>query len=586
MSRGNYLSIFALHRLRNNRKVVGRSSMTTSRGFPAYDEPVKVLARNTALTAAVSILTRNRNSAPLVPREYVSNIKNEIVTEGGDACRKEAQLLSTKVIKRWEKFHDSILQKKSPSDLKVAFLCGPNPENDVNSLIDLGILEENIWAFENDNNTYEKAVLNSLASRFPFIKIYRGSIDDFLRCSKQRFDIIYLDFCGPIVSSKKSAHRVIASVLSQNAIAHNGVLISNVSFPPKRVENEPQREMLSELACLYLFNKDNVDGHNIREEGLEYSNWKTRYHTQQEHIYSLFVTRLLMDIGLVCTPVERFFDAGSNGGPLFKFDERKLHESAELLTHIDIPTSLADGNGEQSGDIWIGDATLEDGKYAIVNAIRGMLEPEKVIANVSGEFRKFAAAFVRGLSSTSDENFGMRIQCLLYLLSSDHACRNFEFLVESTRRVVEAHSSSQYHQFCDVVCRHQILELLFCQLTAPYHFNVSASKRWRYCAKETPMFMDMAVFDQCRYVYDWMPTLDMFSHGMNDKERQLSYRFALDGIRKHAFHYNSEFLAGTHVVPVHSDRFSAKLLPDRIDLNRETCVPTTGLFFKRWFHKT
>ncbi|MCD6184208.1 MAG: hypothetical protein J7K84_00230 [Deltaproteobacteria bacterium] len=38
--------------------------------------------------------------------------------------------------------------QKKPENLKVAYLSGPNPENDLRVFCEAGILPENIWAFE------------------------------------------------------------------------------------------------------------------------------------------------------------------------------------------------------------------------------------------------------------------------------------------------------------------------------------------------------------------------------------------------------------------------------------------------------
>jgi len=94
----------------------------------------------------------------------------------------------------------------------------------------------------------------------------------------------------------------------------------------------------------------------------------------------------------------------------------------------------------------------------------------------------------------------------------------------------EKHSFRDFYQFCDLVLFHQTIEALFRQVATPYQVNVERSKRWSYQAKETPMFMDMLILDECRYLYDWMPTADMFSAAFSNLERQLVYRFSLDGV--------------------------------------------------------
>ena len=77
------------------------------------------------------------------------------------------------------------------------------------------------------------------------------------------------------------------------------------------------------------------------------------------------------------------------------------------------------------------------------------------------------------------------------------------------------------------------------------------------------MFMDMLILDECRYLYDWMPTVDMFSEAIKDAERQLAYRFALDGVAKHRRWYNPEYFFGTAVVDQFTAGFDAKTLSPR-----------------------
>ncbi len=80
------------------------------------------------------------------------------------------------------------------------------------------------------------------------------------------------------------------------------------------------------------------------------------------------------------------------------------------------------------------------------------------------------------------------------------------------------------------------------------------------------MYLDMIVLDECRYLYDWMPSIDMLLDGFSDIERQLSYRFALDGISKHSRWYNTEYFSGTAIIDQDKKPFEAKTLKTRIKL--------------------
>lgn len=118
--------------------------------------------------------------------------------------------------------------------------------------------------------------------------------------------------------------------------------------------------------------------------------------------------------------------------------------------------------------------------------------------------------------------------------------------------------------FCDVFLFHQLKDILVGQLTSPYLYNVDYTKRWLYKAKETEMFMDLVTYDECRYIFDWMPALDMFKEGVDDWNRQLSLRFAMDSATKQRRWYNDELFNGTAVVGQESETFEAKELEKRI----------------------
>jgi hypothetical protein len=117
--------------------------------------------------------------------------------------------------------------------------------------------------------------------------------------------------------------------------------------------------------------------------------------------------------------------------------------------------------------------------------------------------------------------------------------------------------------FCDVFLFHQLKDFLIGQLTNPYFYNIDYTRRWTYKAKSTKMFMDLITYDECRYIFDWMPTLDMFVEGLEDWDRQLSLRFAMDSITKQRRWYNEEFFSGTAVVDQESATFEAKELSER-----------------------
>jgi hypothetical protein len=80
------------------------------------------------------------------------------------------------------------------------------------------------------------------------------------------------------------------------------------------------------------------------------------------------------------------------------------------------------------------------------------------------------------------------------------------------------------------------------------------------------MFLDVIPFDTCRYIYDWLPTLELVNDSFDLAAQQLVYRFALDGLTKHTIRYNEEYFYGTTVVGVNEGGFTDKLLIPRVDI--------------------
>jgi hypothetical protein len=122
--------------------------------------------------------------------------------------------------------------------------------------------------------------------------------------------------------------------------------------------------------------------------------------------------------------------------------------------------------------------------------------------------------------------------------------------------------------FCDVPNAELSSFPVIGQFAFPMHYNVPEVRRYSYVAsgKSTRMFLDVIPFDACRYIYDWLPTLELINDSFDLAAQQLVYRFALDGLTKHTMRYNEEYFYGTTVVGVNEDGFTEKLLIPRARL--------------------
>lgn len=563
----------------------------------AYSEPEKIQAREKVLTNAVRILTVDRASAPLTRRSYVREVREHLIANGLPKDRRNAEVLLIESVARWEQFFDSIVQTRVPAELKVAYLSGPNPENDLRVLCKAGVLPENIWAFESDASTYTTAVQSSLASEFPFIKLVEGGIDAFLSVSPQKFDIIYLDFCGPLPNRDKKQKTLLAvtRLLAGHALNSPGVLVTNAALP-KANGDSTGHSLLSRLVAGYLYPKEfleergNAGGfiEGAQANGYDFEAWLLEVEKNLDDYYGQYLTRLLMDHASVIAPATRvtlgqgvftrLFDTTDDArmknaiSRFFHFNEATLEEvDNEVNSSGAASCAGQDSPAVSFEDEFGGDVISEAGDYPLLWTLAaldaGLRKGDENYPNLGEDpdFRKFADVFISQLSVANSKDATIKnLSAVTYLLSEGTGSEMFH--APSLARLSNGHEIRDFYQFCDLVLFHQLKELLLRQWTVPYHVNVAETMRWKYQAKDTPMYMDLLVLDECRYVYDWMPTADMLLSGVHDPQRQLSFRFALDGVSKHGRWYNSEYFRGTAVIDQGTVPFEAKELAHRVKI--------------------
>ncbi|MEH1903096.1 MAG: hypothetical protein V7L04_17210 [Nostoc sp.] len=537
----------------------------------SYQEKEKRIARLSVLEEAIRCLTENRCRSTIASKDYVRNVCQYIYSHGTSFDKQVINYLSEKTIIRWENFYDSITQSRKPENLKVAYLAGPNPENDLQALMDFGVLPENVWAFETDSSTYEDAVWAALGSEFPFLKLIKGNIGQFFAASPQKFDIVYLDFCGPLPSrnEKQKTLATITAILAHHVINSPGVLITNVALPSERQDSKGLA-LLTKLVASYLYPKSFLENKISSSEnfiegatayGFSFDDWIIEVQENIEFYYGHYITRLIIDLASVIVPYDNFPRKHGLFEQFFNLkNETELRKRIDELYHF-----------SEDGDC--GSVIVDSGEVPILWTIASLYKrrnredinyPQLIYQDI--EYEKFSKLFLKQLSSTNNEDdFVKNLEQLHFLTSGD--VNSNQFYSEKLRKLSQIQWHTQMYLFCDLVLFHQIKELLFRQIAVPYHINIENTKRWTYLAKDTRMFMDMIVLDECRYVYDWMPTIDMIEASMNSIDRQLCYRFALDALGKHRRWYNNEYFFGTAVIDQFQEGFEAKFLAPRIRIN-------------------
>lgn len=193
-----------------------------------YTDRIKAEARSRLWAHAIGALTENRKLSRLLSSEKIES--------GWEYCaftlsRYTDQRLAKQRLTDWLTFADSRYGWRSQSELRVAYLCGPEPDNDMRVLAQHGVRIENVWAVEEDARAHDVALQRARAA-FPALKIYHGSFDSFMRVVRERFDIVYLDFTAPIVSAEGRPYATIHAVFDEQILAELGVLVINVAEPP------------------------------------------------------------------------------------------------------------------------------------------------------------------------------------------------------------------------------------------------------------------------------------------------------------------------------------------------------------------
>ncbi|MFD2863420.1 hypothetical protein [Mucilaginibacter antarcticus] len=531
-----------------------------------YKEKAKNIARYKSLSKAVSLLTEKRNTATLTDRGYLKRVWNEIAKSENSSDRKLNSYLSKDTIKRWELFFDSIVTTRQPKHLKVAYLCGPDPLNDLNVLTELGVLQENIWAIESDKKMYETAVDVLLAADFPFLKIIKSDFKSFIEYTPIKFDIIYLDFCDTIYSKRDGPKNLeaITAIAKFQSLASPGILITNFALVSKE-QDEKGYKLLSKLTAGYLYPKSFLEfketgrfGDGVEAEGIYDEDFFNIVEGDLAPYYSQFITRVIMDIFCLNVQIDRFMNHLKQRN-LF-FDKLLYKSKPRYLLRKKIESLFAFQPNGGGGDIFV-----DHGSWALPWSFAyylGLI----LITEDDEEMAEHGPKFVNQLISYSKngKDFFEKIAAFYYLKDEDSHLEIF--YSDSLKKIAKDWRAFEKHIFCDVFLFHQLKDLLIRQVSVPYHINIGKSKRWRYKAKETEMYMDMLVFDECRYLYDWMPTIDMLKSNLANIENELSFRYILDAIGKHKRWYFDEFFSGTVVIDQHTKGFKVKALRKRREI--------------------
>lgn len=442
-------------------------------------------------------------------------------------------------------------------------MSGPNPENDLEIMTKHGILPENVWAFESSNIEYDEAFKSALDSKFPYIKLFNIDILTFFKNSPIKFDIIYLDFCGPLPSKEQKTLSVLTQLLKNHVLNSPGVLLTNFSLLGNN--NEKDNKKFAKIIAAHLYPKDYLESKNKPDDNFTEGALNDGYtpktfleEVENNYVfyYSQFITSLIMEFSTNIVPLTNF--ANSDYMKIFFPEHNKINEKdINSLYHFN--DDFGDGeiivNPNENPYLWTL-ATLKKRRNK-----KDINYPDWIYNN--DELERFInTIFDQVCNVLTDKNFN-KYEKLCFLKT----VKPKDKLSQTLNHLYKKQWTKEYEIFTDVFNFDLLIDLLLGQLSVPYLINISRTKRWSYKAKDTRMFMDMFVLDECRYVYDWMPTVDMIDHSLKNLDRELTFRFSLDAISKNRRWYHNNLFYGAAVVDQYEEGFEAKTLEPREYIN-------------------
>ncbi|MBR5493729.1 MAG: hypothetical protein IKV77_11495 [Alistipes sp.] len=516
-----------------------------------YKQEVKEASRRLLWQNAVRAMTQNRTSSRVINPNYMDNLWEYCKEEM--APFKRLPNMHDGVYEEWKRYADIQKGTKIASELKVAFFCGPEPENDVVHLLELGVLLENIYAFEYDKEIFEEAVA-SLQNTYPSLKIFNGKIETYVTLNHTKFDIIYLDFTKSLISE----YKVVAQIIDSNALSDMGVLIINTTYPDITDENVKFLaeyflfRSFIEYTAIYDSTKD-----NYVNEGEEDSRFvesctshgiydiKTLMPMIKDHFrdaYSAFQTNFVITYSNLIKPITAVLNNPILCKRLLTSEQnlRKILEDKKRFSEMEINYAY--------------DAPLLYTAFANLS---------------NASWRRFFENKENGMRYSRLESLKI-LEMFLYAKYEDyqdimsHKLQTELSIIE--KNIIEKNYNAS-RLFCDVPMLHLWLQLMILQMGYPYHHNSQMQKRFTYTAKTRSMCLDIFTLDTCRELYDSLSMMEYYSKDMSIPERQIVTRMCMDAIVKQTHWQLDQLYYGAHLIGINEKIWSHNhCFPRRINI--------------------
>lgn len=585
-----------------------------------YKQQVKELSREEIWSQAIDKLTINRAQQKIIKTETVRKLWEYSFNE---VLPHKYSNPNMSVLQAWEEFADEIYGSRKPSNLKIAFFCGPEPENDLNILTKLGVRVENVWAIEMDGTTYRSA-LDSAKEKYPTLKIFNGDVVDLMKITSFKFDIIYLDFTATLLTRKPAPIHTINSIFENDSLADLGVLIINSALPNATEDNinflssyfsshafleksiysgsdEDSYHVEGRLSQSYFTKREIAEIGDPEDKVFEYlirDNFNQAYGAFSSHYPYLFASYLApifkvasnerlrnlflntneaninQAIEKISTPNEIIEEYMNNeeecmrGGELIEYLNEKSDENiyeidfGTVLKYSEIAPRKEEEEEEEEED-FEGMELFEDaGNYPFWSFVNNLNDYE-------GKACKFwYSEFTKNRHNKTSYLKCAQLYDLLKNGSYIYKKVLSPTLSDCISEVEKSIPDRRSRFFCDVPMPHLWVELALNHLGNAYHINTDQHWRARYKAKSREMYLDMFSFDNCRPLYDWLPMLELYGNDLKAMERQVIIRACMDLITKQSHYLSTVSYYGANLVDAHTKEWpNFSEFESRINLN-------------------
>jgi hypothetical protein len=541
--------------------------------IPDYNQPLKKLVRQRLLRHAVEALTIKRQQSAVVSDtqffsmlEYCRNFIRKHTN-----TRVDIQATVEPAARQWHQLQQSRIGKKEPGELQVLYLCGPNPLNDLKVFVELGIAPYNVWAVESEAELFEIARQELLESELGRgVKLHLGSLHQFFKIVPQQFDLIYFDGCGPLFKGKPNTSLVIRELFINQRLAPLSALITN--FTAAELEDKGRfganwpRRLAAWYGAWYLDPPNTGDSGQLEERMLDEALTERYYAhiaTHFDEFYSDFISRFIIEFTSSLLPWWRSVGLPAARKEYFA-PEPEL--KAAIAASLSNPPLEPQHKGLPLSELFkdVGHAQLAKEAY-----------PHLWTAHLSSEilpdndpFRDFynkeqieGIKLAEAIKAVSLVNNFYESE-IEWAKHNRQACSPALANLLKTFKWFDSSGERWFKMFCDIPMPNLMVDLLMGLYGYPYHTNINSLLRLSYTAKTRPMYADVFVFDQARYLYDLVSPLSLFKPELSFGE-QLVLRICMDAINRHSYYGYPKIFRGAALACIGEEGFGVFKWPAR-----------------------